>query len=227
MQEKGCTVYRNVLDCIVMINEKTKEIKMETKKYLSVVETAKLIRKGLKANFPGVKFSVRSESYAGGASINVEYTNGPLTKNVEAYVKQYEGAGFDGMTDYKYYMSHYMNTITGEICLAKCEQTYSSQEVNEEMPEGEGWVAVSFGADYVFVRQNVTKEIVEEAIEISENQHPQIKGLIEVYEGYSGADINTTALLEKLHHSNEAQWLNNQVYKNIKLVSQANYIMGG
>ena len=58
------------------------------------------------------------------------------------------------------------------------------------------------------------------------NQHPQIKGLIEVYEGYSGADINTTALLEKLHHSNEAQWLNNQVYKNIKLVAQANYIMG-
>ena len=48
MQEKGCTIYRNVLDCIVMINEKTKEIKMETKKYLSCKETAKLIRKGLK-----------------------------------------------------------------------------------------------------------------------------------------------------------------------------------
>jgi hypothetical protein len=39
----------------------------------TTVETAKEIRKALKAAFPKVKFSVRSHCYAGGASIDVSY----------------------------------------------------------------------------------------------------------------------------------------------------------
>ena len=209
-----------------MINVNKKENKMETK-YLSVVDTAKLIRKGLKANFPGVKFSVKSDKYAGGASIRVRYTNGPRTVDVEAYVKQYEGAGFDGMTDYKYYKSHYMNANTGEICLARCEETYSSEGVDNGIPEGQGWFAISFGADYIFVEQDVTEEIIEEAIEISEKQYPEIKNLIEINKTYQGdAYIETNAFLEKFGYSHEARMINNQVYQNIRLVAQANYIMG-
>lgn len=39
-------------------------------KYISVTETAKLIRQTLKENFKCIKFSVRSRNYAGGASID-------------------------------------------------------------------------------------------------------------------------------------------------------------
>ena len=46
-------------------------------RYLTAAETAKLIRKALKASFPGVKFSVRSKSYSMGASVNVSYIDGP------------------------------------------------------------------------------------------------------------------------------------------------------
>ena len=70
-------------------------------KYLSCTETAKLIRQALKESFPGVKFSVKSSSYAGGASIGVRWTDGPSAAMVESVAKKFQGSYFDGMTDYK------------------------------------------------------------------------------------------------------------------------------
>ncbi|GAF85026.1 unnamed protein product [marine sediment metagenome] len=69
--------------------------------YVAVTETAKLIRKALRESFPGVKFSVRSEKYAGGASINIGWTDGPTTPQVEHVAGAFEGSYFDGMIDYK------------------------------------------------------------------------------------------------------------------------------
>ncbi len=42
--------------------------------YWTVAETAKLIRKALKETFPGQKFSVTTDTYSMGASINVSWT---------------------------------------------------------------------------------------------------------------------------------------------------------
>lgn len=81
----------------------SKRIDGSTVEHFSVVETAKLLRKALKDGFPGVKFSVRSDSYAGGASIRVRYEDGPFKKDVEAVAKQFAGASFDGMIDLKSY----------------------------------------------------------------------------------------------------------------------------
>ena len=53
------------------------------KKYLSCAETAKYVRIALKNYFPGVKFSVRSNIYSGGASIDVSWVFGPTTKEVD------------------------------------------------------------------------------------------------------------------------------------------------
>lgn len=76
------------------------EIEM-TKQYISCAETAKLVRAALKESFPGVKFSVRSSVYAGGASITVKYVDGPAYESVKNVVGCFEGAYFDGMTDYQ------------------------------------------------------------------------------------------------------------------------------
>jgi hypothetical protein len=95
--------------------------------YLSCADTAKLVRAALKETFPGVKFSVKSSVYAGGASINVAYTDGPSAGQVEAVAKAFQGAYFDGMTDYK--GSNY-NTLDGQ--------------------------AVRFGADFIFVNRKFT-----------------------------------------------------------------------
>lgn len=69
--------------------------------YLSVAETAKLVRQALKESFPGIKFGVRSKSYSGGASINVDWTDGPNVNQVEWVTSSFEGAYFDGSIDYK------------------------------------------------------------------------------------------------------------------------------
>lgn len=67
--------------------------------YEGAKETAKKIRAALKANFPGVKFSVRSETYSGGSSVNVSWTDLPLTEEVEKVVNRFKSGSFDGMTD--------------------------------------------------------------------------------------------------------------------------------
>lgn len=69
--------------------------------YISITETNKLIRKVLKESFPGIKFSVRGKSYAGGGSTNISWTDGPNEKQVAGLISVFEGSYFDGMIDYK------------------------------------------------------------------------------------------------------------------------------
>ena len=57
------------------------------------------IRKELKQIFPGIKFSVTSDSFSGGNSIRIGWTDGPLTDEVEKVVDKYEWGTFDSMTD--------------------------------------------------------------------------------------------------------------------------------
>ena len=62
-------------------------------------QAAANIRKELKAAFPGVKFSVTSDSYAGGNSVSIHWTEGPTTERVEAISGKYQEGSFDGMID--------------------------------------------------------------------------------------------------------------------------------
>lgn len=68
-------------------------------KYLTAAETATLVRKALKAQFPAFKFSVRTREYAGGASLDVAWTDGPHEKAVQQVTSQFRGADFDSSQD--------------------------------------------------------------------------------------------------------------------------------
>lgn len=82
-------------------------------RYIDVVETAKMLRAALKAEFPGTKFSVRSERFAGGTAININWTDGPTSDAVDAVGKRYQGATFNGMDDSTTYHSHLITTDDG------------------------------------------------------------------------------------------------------------------
>src|SRR5271157_5462509 len=122
---------------------------METK-YLSCAETAKFVRTALKKNFPGVKFSVRSSVYSGGASIDVSWVLGPTTKEVDAVAGQYESADFDGSIDMETRYDHWL-LLDGSAIVKSGPGTQGSMgyipAVENPMPEGA--VPVSFGAHYV------------------------------------------------------------------------------
>ena len=65
--------------------------------------TAKAIRERLKKEFPGVKFSVKAETFSMGDSVDIYWTDGPRTQDVDAITRQYQKGYFDGMTDcYEY-----------------------------------------------------------------------------------------------------------------------------
>lgn len=105
-------------------------------KYLTCAQTAKLIRAALKAAFPTVKFSVRSNTYSGGASIDVTWTDGPTDAMVQKITEQFAGATFDAMADLK---------------------NYHDSELNGER--------VHFGADFVFTRRQISPELMTRVAE--------------------------------------------------------------
>lgn len=109
------------------------------KKYLTCAETAKLLRAALKAEFPAVKFGVRSKTYSGGASIDVSWTDGPITADVKPVCDRYEGATFDGMIDLKEYKDTLVTTADGAEL-------------------------VSMGADFIFENRGLSPEFEAELL---------------------------------------------------------------
>lgn len=148
----------------------------EESKYLTCSETAKLVRQALKKHFPDQKFSVKSQTYSGGASIDVSWFNGVSQNAVDLVVKNFEGSGFDGMIDYKYSKSHYLMP-DGSIALAQVEDHYGSErkELPKPCPEAR---EVHFGADYIFTNREITNDIQEKfAKQICEQNQIEFKGL--------------------------------------------------
>lgn len=127
-----------------------------SKRYLSCAETAKLMRGALKAKFPGVKFSVRSHVYSGGASINVNWTDGPTEAMVEEVTKSFAGGGFDGMIDMAYNVQSWL-LPDGSAAFAGTNGTEGSMGTvpaafaSAPSPDAE---LVDFGADYVFTHRD-------------------------------------------------------------------------
>lgn len=105
-------------------------------RYISIPETAKLIRTALKEAFKGAKFSVTSNQYSGGGTVSVAWTDGPCEALVETITKKFQGAYFDAGIDFKGSVSHMMR---GE--------------------------AVRFMADSVHLNRRNTPQAIEKAIE--------------------------------------------------------------
>jgi hypothetical protein len=140
---------------------------MSNREYFSCANTAKLIRAALKESFPGVKFSVRSSVYAGGASININYVDGPTYDQVKAVAGMFEGSYFDGMQDYK-------------------GSNYGSLDGQE----------IRFGADFVFVNRKFSVEVLTAAVQDACDYYGYAMPFIAQGE-YSGAYISNDFAYEK------------------------------
>ncbi|WP_223654109.1 LPD29 domain-containing protein [Hymenobacter psoromatis] len=69
----------------------------------TVTGTAQLIREALKAAFPGVKFSVTSDSFANGTSVSIAYTDGPSRRQVEQVYAPLESGQYNSQEEiYEY-----------------------------------------------------------------------------------------------------------------------------
>jgi len=87
---------------------------VDPEKYDSLTKGSKNLRRELKDAFPETKFSVRSSSFSGGDDINVNWTDGPTTEEVEKISGKYQQGNFNGMEDiYEYSGSVWPNVFGG------------------------------------------------------------------------------------------------------------------
>lgn len=128
--------------------------------YLTCAQTAKLIRATLAKRFPGYQFSVRSSTYAGGASIDVGWYDGPPAKVVDGVIGGFAGKGFDGMIDLAYYKKAWL-LPDGSAVLAESPGTEASRgsvpEVIVDPPSPDARL-IRFGADYVHTQRTLTPQ---------------------------------------------------------------------
>lgn len=73
------------------------------RKLSSYAQAAQQIRKELKQKFPNIKFSVTSEDYSMGNSVNIKWVDGPTSEEVKEITDKYQYGHFNGMEDlYEY-----------------------------------------------------------------------------------------------------------------------------
>lgn len=106
-----------------------------THKWLTCADTAKLVREVLKEQFPGTKFSVRSKTYAGGASIDISYVDGPRSREVEAACDHLRSSDFNAMIDLK-------ESRGGTLFV-----------------DGDEFEQVHYGADYISAHREFSAEV--------------------------------------------------------------------
>lgn len=153
------------------------------KTYLTCAQTARLIRKALKQAFPGVTFYVRSKTYSGGASIDINWKDGPTDKEVDTVAGAFSGKGFDGMIDLAYYYNHWM-LPDGTVQIASSPGTVGSMgtvpAVKNDKPHPDAKL-VSFGADYIHTSRAYSRKLVER---VGQSHHEKTGMDIPPIEGY-------------------------------------------
>lgn len=100
---------------------------------------ASIIRKELKARFPGVKFSVKSLTFAGGDDVDIYYEKGLNTPDrhaVEAVVDKYKAGHFDGMTDCYEYKDNMTGPSVKYITVHENYPQHVLDAVQAKMPRG-------------------------------------------------------------------------------------------
>lgn len=139
----------------------TPHIPTPSPRYIDAREASAMIRATLKREFPGVKFGVRLSRYSGGSSVRVDWTDGPRTGDVEAFIQPFAGRGFDGMIDMAYCLQAWL-LPDGTATFAYTRGTAGSKGVvSEEFTDPPpGAVLVSFGVSYVFAERKYSPEFM-------------------------------------------------------------------
>lgn len=146
---------------------------------IDAADVAKLIRKALKANFPETKFSVRTDRYAGGASIDVRYTDGPALEDVKRVAHRYQGADFDGMRDLKTYETTILADEDGNVR------------------------EVQMGADFVNVKRSYSIDALRTAAEKTAEKWGVDAPDVSPPTEHMGARLTGPAARERIHGSRE------------------------
>jgi hypothetical protein len=91
----------------------------------ALIAAAKNIRIELAAAFPGIKFSIKSRRFSGGDAIDVRWTDGPTSRQVDEIIDRYEAGSFSGMDDLYTYSRSAWKEAFGDAKYVHSTRDYS------------------------------------------------------------------------------------------------------
>ncbi len=122
---------------------------VDPEKYDSLTKGGKNLRRELKDAFPETKFSVRSRSYSGGDSIDINWTDGPTTEVVEKISGKYQQGNFNGMEDiYEYSNSNVWPDVFGGAKYVMTNRSYSNEAYLQAVAEVEKEWSIKLKVSY-------------------------------------------------------------------------------
>ena len=89
----------------------------------------KNIRTELKRNFPGVKFSVRFDSFSGGDEFSICWEDGPTKEQVDLVVSKYQNHHSDFTGDYWDYDPSEFNNLFGGVSYVSIDRTITEKAI--------------------------------------------------------------------------------------------------
>lgn len=90
-------------------------------------QSAAIMRRILRANFPACKFSVTTERGSMVSSVRISWMDGPSTKAVDALVRGFVAGRFDGMTDSYDYDNDKLLNVEGVMYRPGCSYVFTSR----------------------------------------------------------------------------------------------------
>lgn len=89
------------------------------------------IRRELKVAFPGVKFSVRSRSFSGGDSVDIDWNGGPTDAEVQEIARKYQCGDFDAMEDLYRYRHSVWTAVFGSAKYVMTQRSWTPAEAGK------------------------------------------------------------------------------------------------
>ena len=142
--------------------DKRDEYKKNNKKGKYITQAAKAsktIKTILKKEYPEIKFSVRSDNFANGSSVNVSWTDGIPDDTLRSFLNQFEYGHFDGMED----LYHYSNVkdmpqakfVSGQRSISKDKENIIRKQLADFVDISENDYNTRIEKHYVYNGKNV------------------------------------------------------------------------
>jgi len=124
---------------------------VDPEKYDSLKKASKNIKRELKDAYPKTKFSVRARSYSGGNSIDINWTDGPTSEEVEKITGKYQEGHFNGMEDiYEYSKTNVWPSVFGGAKYVMWHRHHSKEAYLQAVAEVEKEYGIKLKVSYVY-----------------------------------------------------------------------------
>lgn len=161
-EEKSKADKQAIDSLVTELKKKFPWAKGESSGLSSQARAAANLKELLRRTFPGIQFSVKSESFSMGDSVSCRWSMGPTDKEVNAIAKQFQYGSFDGMQD-MYVSDSSVERKAHAIVLGESKYVNTDREIpmkwynvvrdsimaENNLPEGDKYYDVTLDGNYL------------------------------------------------------------------------------